>query len=406
MITGTAAACALTGFVPRHADAVVDVAKRLNTAILFREPGLAAQSLIADSYAMKGFRIDTKSCNWGPMRGFVCVDPRLSKANADGGSYAAKNEKWTHEALAGEIVEKFFGKVDAAESADWRADVMPIVISKARLDELAKGGHIQPQLHQGGGGAHYYSGVARQTFGGVAVALPWRLMPTRGATNRWLSGPVGAYSGDYYVLCIEPKQGFTQLLPADLAEPVLFRGYHTVLGMCNPGSKHLGFKACVTADYDLFAIWPHGGDAGDARHRLVAEIQAHASGAAAARLPMGVARMPGVDDRLQARNHREHFRYGDVSARVMQIKTMANTAIIAAGYQGGNAIHHNDEQGNMALAKGSLAECLPVLACVPWRSPGVIAVTSAADFAVLVKEGRTLGYDVRAKREWLQQANA
>lgn len=226
-------------------------ARRLDTCVLFREPGKSAQSLIADNYAMKGFRIDTKSCTWGPMRGFVCVDPRLSKAKSDGTSYASKNEEWTGEALEGHIVEKFFGKVDPLESADWKADVMPIVLSIKRIKELEAEGHITPTLQRGGGGAVYYTGMSTQSFGGQSVTFPWRLVSASGATNPWLKGD----TRDYYVLCVDPNKGFVQKLPRH-AQPVLFRSYHTVLGMCNPGSKHLGFKACVTADYDLFAIWP------------------------------------------------------------------------------------------------------------------------------------------------------
>jgi hypothetical protein len=397
MIVGTLPACALTGFVARHAEACAQVAERLSTVVLFREPGQSAQSLIDDNYAMKGFRVDTKSCTWGPMRGFVCVDPRLSKAASDGGSYADKNRSWTAEALEGHIVEKFFGKVDAAESAGWQADVMPIVLSRARIDELTAQGHIQPVLHRGGGGAEYYSGSSTQAFLGATVTLPWRLMSTRAATNPWLRAPGVTASGDYYVLCVDPNKGFVQELPGH-AKPVLFRGLHTVLGMCNPDSKHLGFKACVTADYDLFAVWPRHKDGADARHQVMAKISASRV------LPGNVARMAGVDDRLQAQKHREHFRFGDVSARILLLKTLLNTAIMGAGYKGGNAIHHNDEQGNMALAKGSLAECLPVLAFVPFRMPSVVALTSVGDFATLVKEARAQGYDTRAKASWLAEA--
>jgi hypothetical protein len=111
MKVGAFAACAKTGFVVQHAAACEDVAQNANSIILFREPGMMAQTLIAEGYSMKGFRIDTKSCNWGPMAGFVCADPNLTKDPA----YAARNKVWTSEALSGHIVEKFFGKVQDAE---------------------------------------------------------------------------------------------------------------------------------------------------------------------------------------------------------------------------------------------------------------------------------------------------
>ena len=103
MITGRYAACKKTGFVMAHAAPCESVAARMTCIILFREPGKPAEGLIADNYGMKGFRIDTKSCNWGPMRGFVCADPRLSKPKAAKSSYRTRNVEWTEEAIAGHI---------------------------------------------------------------------------------------------------------------------------------------------------------------------------------------------------------------------------------------------------------------------------------------------------------------
>jgi hypothetical protein len=71
LIEGQKPACDLTGFVLEHCDAVESVANRTSCIISFRAPGKAAQGLIAEGYGMKGFRIDTKSCDWGPMCGFV-----------------------------------------------------------------------------------------------------------------------------------------------------------------------------------------------------------------------------------------------------------------------------------------------------------------------------------------------
>ena len=72
MKTNRTLACNVTGFVEAHANACERVAKQMDCIILFREPGAMARGLIEEHYCMKGFRIDTKSCNWGPMSGFVC----------------------------------------------------------------------------------------------------------------------------------------------------------------------------------------------------------------------------------------------------------------------------------------------------------------------------------------------
>jgi hypothetical protein len=136
-----------------------------------------------------------------------------------------------------------------------------------------------------------------------------------------------------------------------------------------------------------------------ARHGLNAALQ----GKTPAPLPGGVARMGGIDDRLQSQGHREHHRFGDVSARVMLIKTMLNSALMgAAGYSGGNAIHHNDEAGNFALAKGTLKDCLPLIGFTPKH--GTVLVEDLADFKELVLDARASGFQERAKEQWLQEA--
>ncbi len=36
-----------------------------------------------ESYASKGFHVKSKSCNWGPMAGFVLSDPRFTKTGSE-----------------------------------------------------------------------------------------------------------------------------------------------------------------------------------------------------------------------------------------------------------------------------------------------------------------------------------
>lgn len=386
MIPGLDNACRQTGFVVSHAGPCQEVANNLNAIILFREPGKMAEGLISEKYGMKGFRIDTKSCDWGPMSGFVCADPRLTKD----AKYEQKNANWTEEAVTGHIVEKFFGSVDDPE---WVADVMPIVISQNRIDYLKSEGKINPQPD----GADL---VGESTGTKGQGTINWRLVPVSNATNWWLKN-----AGGYYVLCVNNRATtpFKQRRPSTLPDPILFRGHETVLGLINPGTKERGFKACVTADYDLFAIFPKAGgaDAMAAKHNANAAILAKTGGAASS-MAAGVARMPGIDDRLQSQGNREHHRFGDVSARVMMVKTALNTALIGCGaLEGGNAIHHNDEAGNFALAKGSLQECLPLIAFYP--SDGTFLINQLGDFKQLVEKAQAGGFAVNLKKDWLQE---
>ncbi len=404
MIENMSVACEISGFHLPHAQCAQNVAERVNCIILFREPGPMAQGLIADGYAMKGFRVDTKSCNWGPMSGFVCMDPRLTKDEA----YLPKNRKWTHEALSGEINENFFGK--GVEDPSWVGDVMPIVISKKRIDYLISKGVITTAKNDKG-----FTGVSKASKG--STVLPWRLVPVGNASQPWLKGALP----DHCVLCVDTgaRFSFTQELPEpsglkEPVQPITFKGFEAILGLTNPGSKHLGFKACVTADYDLFAIWPgqQGGDLMDRQH-FVSGVFASAPGSGQGRtLAGGVQRMVGADSRLKASGYNEHHRFGDVSARTMNAKALLNSEIQNPG---GNAVHHNDEAGNFALAKGTLKDCLPIIGFVPSILPSkskqsagqpakTILIESLDDFKTLVLYARANNFKEVVKDAWLLEA--
>ncbi|MGH7469914.1 MAG: anthrax toxin-like adenylyl cyclase domain-containing protein, partial [Longimicrobiales bacterium] len=73
-------ACTLTGIPTEHADVFQQVANLKSGMISSRAVGKWATGLILESYATKGFHNKAKSCNWGPMAGFVLADPRFTKA--------------------------------------------------------------------------------------------------------------------------------------------------------------------------------------------------------------------------------------------------------------------------------------------------------------------------------------
>ncbi|MGV3588903.1 MAG: anthrax toxin-like adenylyl cyclase domain-containing protein [Adhaeribacter sp.] len=54
-------------------------AKETNTVISSRLPGPAGPDLIQEGYDLKGFQIKAKSCDWGPMGGFICQLPFFNK---------------------------------------------------------------------------------------------------------------------------------------------------------------------------------------------------------------------------------------------------------------------------------------------------------------------------------------
>ncbi len=71
------------GFPEKVSRAFLNTAHTLNSAILTRVPGKAATTLIDDGYCLKSFFVHAKSCNWGPMAGFVAFLPVLNKKGVE-----------------------------------------------------------------------------------------------------------------------------------------------------------------------------------------------------------------------------------------------------------------------------------------------------------------------------------
>ena len=101
MILRGQSACDKTGIPALHADAFQEVADGTDTVIASRAVGIYATGLILEGYASKGFHNKAKSCNWGPMAGFVLDDPRFTKV---GGT--EKGQKEQREALLHAIDER------------------------------------------------------------------------------------------------------------------------------------------------------------------------------------------------------------------------------------------------------------------------------------------------------------
>ncbi|MBK9091951.1 MAG: hypothetical protein IPM84_04100 [Anaerolineae bacterium] len=60
------------GFPELHARAFQDTADRTNCVIACRVPGADKTTVIEAGYDLKSFLIKPKSCDWGPMAGFLC----------------------------------------------------------------------------------------------------------------------------------------------------------------------------------------------------------------------------------------------------------------------------------------------------------------------------------------------
>jgi len=421
IVRGLDAACAMVGYPANHGRIFQQVADQLDTIILGREVGSACTGLIEEGYALKGFRVDTKSCDWGPMRGFVCTDPRLNK---EGTAKVAFNREYTGHAMSGHVDAAYTGHehiTHAHLQTEWVAGYKPIIISQGRVDALTAGNHIAPTATDGG---HL---VGRNTKGGVE--LRWRLIPVRdvikfresaGANKavETLYAATPNKDGEHYLLCVNrfgdtPWQESVGGI-ASISVTVARQRFEVVQGLTNPGTDALGFKACVTGDYDLFGVWPRVRQLNalprPSAHQLNTSPLARSPAAIGSGFPQGRFVAPQLADArpLDRAGGKEHFQLGNISNRVKVVKTLLNTQLqfrFGADFKGGQCVHHSDEVGNPnpALQK-TLDKSMPVVAFVPTsggivlRTPwGISTVVDFYSFAVKCYVG---GFFVQLRENW------
>lgn len=494
------AACRLVGQPRKHGEIFQRVADRVQSVIISRAVGAACHGLIEEGQAMKGFRVDTKSCDWGPMQGLVCADPRLNK---DGMHKAEFNFKMTAAALAGHLEEFLKGGfrddfgtateqgtyLDAIKD-EWRADLVPIAISAKRFAYLQAEKQIEVTGDVDIGGMRCITGTsthtttdpkdAKKKLGTWTVRFDWVLIPLKmhqmnhaGVTQYFLGSRV--LDGEYFAIGVRkisstldvPDQTdiwqinkdtggalsqHTQLLPeASIDKRVEYLGHDILMGLANPGTKKMGFRAAVVGDYDLFSVWPLASDQklqapvgmspgaravhdASGRYDYDARPLRLAGDTAKARegywnKPPPVSALITMRERLkpvrrpereklgatndpsqtQSTSTRissgEHFQMGSISRRLNMIKVLLNSELQSekcAGYTGGQLVHHSDEVGNPIphLAK-ELHQCMPLIAFVP--KIGIFGVETLTDFISFVWMSRGLGYTTMLKDKWCKE---
>jgi hypothetical protein len=386
----------------------------MNTVISCREVGQVCTGLIEDGYALKGFRVDTKSCNWGPMAGFVCMDPRLNKSVYEKEAF---NRQMTEEALSGAIHKT--GGTDGADlrtlSAEWKANYHPLVISRQRIDQLVALNAIGP-LTPDPGDVNQSIGtpgfVGTSAKGGLQIT--WRLIRLR-------AGFFEGATTNHFGIFVEANKDFS---PEYLggAKPLVtqvrlshgrYAPYHALYGLTNPivRGRNTRFKDCVTGDYDLFGVWPRAQREGLAP---VARPSARELQIAAARLKMPKngpgAGVPTPADRNwdvrpqdKWKREEEHYQLGNISRRVNLIKVILNTELQAdPGAIGAKSqlVHHSDEVGNPdALLAKPLLDCLPIIAFVPGEQEAY-AIETMVDLRGFVGMLRGGGFTPHLKPDW------
>ncbi|MGA1870939.1 MAG: anthrax toxin-like adenylyl cyclase domain-containing protein [bacterium] len=220
------------GMPETHADMFCNVAASQKCMILCRAVGPSCRQLLEEGYDTKGFRIHGKSCDWGPMAGFVLRDPRLNKEGASG---VDNNRREHAEALT-----------DARRGAGWTASTTPLKILQERVEWLLINNYIQVNERGGRleGRAVHHTGIS---FDYSLIREPEQEGLWGVYFDKVKNGEAFRQERGNAVVRYHPRYG------GNLYEPML--------AMTNPVNhrqyQNENFRNAITGDYDLFAIWPY-----------------------------------------------------------------------------------------------------------------------------------------------------
>jgi hypothetical protein len=299
-----------TGITRLHAAAFQEVADRTGNVITCRAVGIYATGLINESYASKGFHDKAKSCNWGPMAGFVLDDPRFTKVGNTAKGRDGQQDALVHALHAGAIE-------------------VPLFISDERRDWLLKN-RLMTEVSRDAASLRVYA------------VSPWGL---RLEFLLKRARPGGAVK-DMWAVLYQVRDRESARTRVDQA---VDGRWTPVMAMRDPMCTvpASDYRAATTGDYDLFAVWaakgryqPHGADQRMIGHQAL---------------------MNNIDRGMAATGEDEHL--GNITQRIREVRDLLNEGFRRRGYTGGNMVHHSDEGGRPFVTDVDL----PIFGVVPGR---------------------------------------
>jgi hypothetical protein len=332
-----------------HARCFQQVANQTNCVISSRSVGKWATGLLLENYTSKGFHVKAKSCDWGPMAGFVMSDPRFTKRGAAPDARESQR-KDVHSAIY---------KENAGE--------MQIFLTDNRRKFLEEKGCIA----RAGGNINemVYAGKSRDGYS------------MRFVLRREMDGP-GARGLQLWAVFYDSGEA---ALPSSPAAPSRPDGKNLlpVMGLVDPhcpAALKNTYRAAMTGDYDLWAVFPASGQF---EHS-------------------------GLDQRPVPGSHRyvvpgpifsrhEHKHEGNITPRVRSIRHLLNAAIQNAGYTAGEMVHHSDEAGRPFVTEVELQ----FIAFIPGE-PEARFIANLDDLRLFMAEV-VKGYHITFNPGWQRQ---
>lgn len=344
-----------------HKKHFLDVAREQKCVIMVRKTGPTCHGLLAEGYDTKGYRIHGKSCDWGPMAGFVMRDPRLNKAGLAKETF--NREKHTEALYADK------------ENQGWLASTTPLIISRARIAWLLNNNYIDVQVS---GNTNNYVGVANR----AGVRFNYVLVSD---------------GDDLFSVCFDHSKAGPKWIQetgnvVDKPHP-RYKDYEPMLAMTNPPDHGLSTTTphlkAITGDYDLFAVWPYmelyDTRPGDGDHRPLGTVRGSNS-------PAERARVEHLESRFTA--SRQGTKLGNITNRIYLVCQLINSRI------GRSVLWHSDEAARPFLDDVDL----PVIAFTP--AGAHIGIESIGDFKRFIAEAEAERIQVSLSNAWAQAPTA
>ncbi|CAM3414021.1 Anthrax toxin edema factor central domain-containing protein [Bordetella sputigena] len=358
---------ATAGFPDVHIAAFKQVSSANRMVISSRGLNPLCTDLLLEGYAAKGYHIKAKTCDWGPMAGFVPADHRYTKA--------------------GQSPEKQRAAVADALRAGARRT--PLVISSARMESLRGLGKFIVTAHSG------------------------RLMTVDAAPGPGQAPHtfilVKQIDCRYWAICYPRPAGATTGVAHGAG--VQTAGLEPLRGLTNPGRGPAAikgaaeFRSAVCGDYDLWCIFPHATLESPGINDRQASLKAtltgpaarHSDGIVASRALQAGLILPPVPDPADMADLLGDPHLGNISHAVLRVRQQLNRACHAPG---GDVVMHADYGG---YAFGAID--YPIIFFIPRPDTGFQQVdhavaTSLATLKPLLKRIEAMGYRVEPNPAW------
>ena len=311
------------GFPRKVSEAFQKAADELNCVIWSRVPGKACTTLIDEGYNLKPFYVHGKSCNWGPMAGFVCQMPVFNKAGTSKMAYNLKEHinslKWLDK------IREREGEQDKVSKSLF----LPLTISENRKQELISNGFLPH--HKTTINKNLIFGIAQDKDGDKGtVAIEYLMRKRRDNSNLWDIYHRNIYIKDEgkYISYLKRKRdkfsinqedankknveisaSYNEVIEESLKSAdidatdmvqinqglrelneelkiipntaQLLDKFYAVNGIQSPYLAYRDepslYKNAVSGDYDLFAVWPFTPNASFEMTTRISEIESDSS---------------------------------------------------------------------------------------------------------------------------------